>query len=279
MVAKNGTIPQLAEIYPALSAYLKQYVFNCGELSGLLTDYFEAYKRQKVSNGLENDFLAKVDDYAQNRRFNRLPTRNEIIDGLDKADTYLFWLDSLGVEYLAFISDLACTRGLSVSVKIARAELPTMTSINRGFFDDWQGSRKEKSDELDDVKHHDAGGYNFENNELPIHLAKELDIIAKVVDKAATELALRHYKRFLIVSDHGASRLAVLRHKEEMYETGTKGEHSGRCCKVFEPYNLPFAARREWIYLVLADYGRSKEAALPMLRFMAGLPLKRSLSP
>jgi hypothetical protein len=66
---------------------------------------------------------------------------------------------------------------------------------------------------------------------LPIHLAKELDIISGVIDKAATELALRHCKRFLLVSDHGASRLAVLRRKEEKYETDTKGEHSGRCCK------------------------------------------------
>jgi hypothetical protein len=277
-IAKNGIPSQLAEIYPALSAYLKQYVFNCGELSGLLTDYFEAYKRQKVSNILEDDFLAKVDDYALNRRFNRLPTRNEIIDGLDKADAYLFWLDAFGVEYLAFISDLVRARGLSVSIKIARAELPTITSINRGFFDDWQGSRKEKSDELDDVKHQDAGGYNFENNELPIHLAKELDIIAKVVDKAATELALRHYKRFLIVSDHGASRLAVLRRKEEKYETGTKGEHSGRCCKLFEPYELPFAAEENG-YLVLADYGRFKGSRAANVEVHGGASLEEVVVP
>ncbi len=40
-------------------------------------------------------------------------------------------------------------------------------------------------------KHNDGGGYNFTNNELPIHLAKELDIITAMIDKAATELALR----------------------------------------------------------------------------------------
>jgi len=277
-VAKNGGPSQLAKIYPALSAYLKQYVFNCGELSGLLTDYFEAYKRQKVSNSFEDGFLAKVDDFAHNRRFNRLPARNEIIDGLNKEDACLFWLDAFGVEYLAFISDLVRARGLSVSIKIARAELPTITSINRAFFDDWQGSRKEKSDELDDVKHNNAGGYNFENNQLPIHLAKELDIIAKVVDKAATELALRHYKRFLIVSDHGASRLAVLRRKEEKYETDTKGEHSGRCCKLFEPYDLPFAAEENG-YLVLADYGRFKGSRAANVEVHGGASLEEVVIP
>lgn len=33
------------------------------------------------------------------------------------------------------------------------------------------------------------------NNELPIHLAKELDVISAMIDKAATELALRRCKR------------------------------------------------------------------------------------
>jgi hypothetical protein len=277
-VARNGIPSQLAEVYPALSAYLEQYVFKCGNLSKLLTDYFEAYKRQKVSNTLEDGFLAKVEDFALNRKFNRLPTRNEIIDGLNKTDTYLLWLDALGVEFLAFISDLVRARGLLLSINIARSELPTITSINRGFYDDWQGSGKEKCNELDDVKHSEVGGYNFKNNELPIHLAKELDIIAKVIDKAATELALRRYKRFLIVSDHGASRLAVLRRKEEKYETDTKGEHSGRCCKLFEPYDLLFAAE-ENEYLVLADYGRFQGSRAANVEVHGGASLEEVVIP
>ncbi len=277
-VAKNGAPSCLAKVYPALSAYLERYVFKCGNLSALLTDYFEAYKRQKISNSLENDFLVKVEEFALNRKYNRLPTRNEVIEGLDKTEAYLYWLDALGVEYLAFISDLVRSRGLSLSINIARSELPTITSINRGFFDDWQGSKKEKIEELDTVKHSDAGGYNFENNDLPIHLAKELDIISKAIDKAATELALRHYKRILIASDHGASRLAVLRRKEEKYETDTKGEHSGRCCKLFEPYDLPFAAEENG-YLVLADYGRFKGSRAANVEVHGGASLEEVVVP
>lgn len=275
--SQNGITPKIADIYPALSAYLKKYVFNCGELSEMLTEYFDAYKRQKVSNKLETDFIEKVDKLAKSRDYNRLPTRNEIIEGLDKTDTYLYWLDALGVEYLAFILELVRTRGLSISINIARAELPTITSFNRDFFDVWQ-SRKEKSNELDDTKHNDVGGYNFENNVLPIHLAKELDIISGVINKAATELALRQYKRFLIVSDHGASRLAVLRRKEEKYETDTKGEHSGRCCKLFEPYDLPFAAEENG-HLVLADYGRFKGSRAANVEVHGGASLEEVVVP
>lgn len=276
-VSKNGVIPQIANIYPALSAYLKTYVFNCGDVSDLLTEYFDEYKKQKVSNKLEAEFIEKVENLAKTRVFNRLSTRNEIIDGLNKDGTYLYWLDSLGVEYLAFIEALARKRGLSISIYIARANLPTITSINRDFFDNWEGE-KEKNDQLDETKHSDACGYNFENNDLPIYLAKELDIISSVIDKAATELVLRHCKRFLLVSDHGASRLAVLRRKEEKYETDTKGEHSGRCCKLFEPYDLPFAAKENG-YLVLADYGRFKGSRAASVEVHGGASLEEVVVP
>lgn len=276
-LSKNGTVPQLDAIYPVLAAYLKKYVFRCPELTDLLTGYFEAYKRQKLSNQLEPEFLKKVDDLARSRRFNRLPTRNEIMDSVDKSDTFLYWLDALGVEYLSLIEALVQKRGLSIRVNIARAELPTITDINRDFFDAWQG-HKEKNDELDDTKHNDVGGYNFTNNELPIHLAKELDIIMAMIDKTATELALRHCKHFLIVSDHGASRLAVLRRKEEKYDTDTTGEHSGRCCKLFQPYDLPFAAE-ENEYLVLADYGRFKGSRAANVEVHGGASLEEVVVP
>ncbi|WMW25967.1 BREX-4 system phosphatase PglZ [Methanolobus sediminis] len=276
-VSQHGIIPQISYIYPALAAYLREYVFNCGDLSNLLTEYFEAYKRQKVLNMLEDDFIDKVESFAKSRNYNRLPTRNEIIEGLSKDDTYLYWLDALGVEYMAFILELVRQRGLSISINIARAELPTITSINHDFYDAWRG-RKRKNDKLDDTKHSDDGGYNFENNILPIHLAKELSIIEEVIYEAATELGMRKCKRFLIASDHGASRLAVLRRKEERYETDTKGEHSGRCCKSFEPYDLPFAAEENG-YLVLADYGRFKGSRAANVEVHGGASLEEVVVP
>lgn len=276
-VAKNGFVPQISDRYPALAAYRKQYIFNCGTLSSLLTNYFDAYKRQKVSNSLEEDFLAKVDELAILRKYNLLPSRSEIINTFDRNETFLFWLDALGVEYLAYISELVRNRGLSISINIARSDLPTITKMNRSFFDDWTG-RKEKLDTLDEIKHKDAGGYNFTINEMPIHLVKELELIAEVIDRAATELALRRCKRFLIASDHGASRLAVLRRKEEKYDTDTKGEHSGRCCKLFKPYDLPFAAEESG-YLVLADYGRFKGSRSANVEVHGGASLEEVVIP
>jgi hypothetical protein len=276
-LSNNNMVQQLDVIYPVLAAYLNKYIFKCPELADVLTEYFEEYKRLKLLNKIEPEFLKKVDELALSRKYNRLPTRNEIMDSVDKNDTFLYWLDALGVEYLSLIEDLVQKRGLSIRVNIARAELPTITAINRGFFDAWQG-HKEKNDELDDTKHSDAGGYNFTNNELPIHLAKELDIITAMIDKAATKLALRHCKRILIVSDHGSSRLAVLRRKEEKYDTDTTGEHSGRCCELFQPYALPFAAEENG-YLVLADYGRFKGSRAANVEVHGGASLEEVVVP
>lgn len=276
-ISRHGVIPELDSIYPLLSGYLKKYFFKNSELADLLTEYFEAYKRQKLSNKLETDFLKKVDELALSREFNRLPTRNEIMDGVDRSDTYLYWMDALGVEYLGLMEALVQKRGLSIKVDIARAELPTITSINHDFYDDWEGE-KEKNRELDNTKHKSEGGYNFTNNELPIHLAKELQIIEEMIDKAATKLSLRQCERFLIVSDHGASRLAVLRRKEEKYDTDTKGDYSGRCCKFFQPYDLPFVAEENG-YLILADYGRFKGSRAANVEVHGGASLEEVVVP
>ena len=276
-VSQNGLIPEIENIYPTLSAYLKKYIFKNLELADLLTEYFEAYKRQKLSNNLEADFLKKVDMLAHTREFNQLPTRNEIIDRVDTDGTFLYWIDALGVEYLSLIETLARERDLSVRVNIARAKLPTITAINKDFYDAWFG-KKEKNEDLDDIKHKDKGGYNFQDNQLPIHFAKELDIIEAALVRAATELRLGKYKRFIIASDHGASRLAVLRKKEEKYDTDNSGEHSGRCCKLFQSYDLPFAAEENG-YLVLADYGRFRGGRAANVEVHGGASLEEVIVP
>lgn len=277
-VSQHGLHQEIDSIYPRLSSYLKRYSFKCSIHAELLTDYFDEYKHQKLLNKLQPKFIEKVEGLARSRKYNQLPTRDEIVDSIEKEGTYLYWLDALGVEYLGFIEDMVRQRGLSAKIYITRAELPTITSINKGFYESWPSHNKKKNASLDEVKHKEAGGYNFTDNQLPIHLAREIDIIQDMIDEAATMLALRRYKRFLIVSDHGASRLAVLRRKEEKYETDTSGEHSGRCCKTFHPYDLPFAAEENG-YLVLADYGRFKGSRSANVEVHGGASLEEVVIP
>ncbi len=185
----------------------------------------------------------------------------------------------MGVEYLAYIVEAAKRRGLMVSVKVGRANLPTITSVNNQFFYEWPKEHREKIEDLDEVKHKDKGGYTYgPNNRYPIHLAQELIIISDAIDRAATELALRHYDKYIIASDHGASRLAVISGIEEKYETDTRGEHSGRCCKKFDNYDLEFATEENG-FVVLANYGRFKGSRAANVEVHGGATLEEVIVP
>ena len=278
-IAQHGIPRNLDILYPDLNMYLQKYHFSDPSLSELLTSYFDEYKQQKVLNELSPEFLNKVDELAINRSYNRLRTRDEIIDGINKEGSFLCWIDALGVEYLNYIVEIAKEKGLAVKVDIGRASLPTITSKNKAFYDSWPENDRRKIEELDDIKHHEKGGYKYgPSNKYSIHLAKELEIIRDAVNDAATQLGLHNYDRFIIASDHGASRLAVLRNKEEKYETDTRGEHSGRCCRVFEGWDLPFATEEDG-FIVLADYGRFKGSRAANVEVHGGASLEEVLVP
>lgn len=285
-IANHGTPGNLIEIYPDLAAYANKYSFSGKDLdasfAARMTAYFDKYKELKLKNVLTDGFSDEVDKLAQERIYNRLPKRDELVKEKNDGDTQLFWIDALGVEYLGYIVELARRRGLKISIEIGRAELPTITCENNNFFNNWpEDLRHPKEDELDEIKHKAKGGYYYSSkNPYPIHLAKELEVIDRAVSDIATTLGARTYDRVVIASDHGASRLAVLRNKEEKYETDTKGEHSGRCCKFFPDCDLPFAINEEERgYIVLADYGRFQGSRAANVEVHGGASLEEVVVP
>ena len=84
---------------------------------------------------------------------------------------------------------------------------------------------------LDKIKHSGKKEYNFETSPYPTYLADELSFIDEIIEKANAKLD-GGYERVFIISDHGASRLAVIGRRETKWEMRNKGEHCGRCCKV-----------------------------------------------
>ena len=172
---------------------------------------------QKITNRIYPEFLERVNSNAKSLPYTHLETRDSAILRIeDKKSAFLYWIDALGVEYLAYITALVRKKGLSMHVDIAYSELPTITIKNRGFYDNWPGPKKEKEPELDDIKHKEKGGFVFdEKHKAPVHLAAELKVIERAIDRATTELAMHNCRSFIIASDHGASRLAVIRHQEE----------------------------------------------------------------
>jgi hypothetical protein len=266
--------------YPELKLYLNKYTFQCGELSQAVSDYFEEYRYEKINNKIEDKMLKLVNEYAKTKIYSRLASRNEIIAKYHNKDNYLYWLDALGIEYTAYISALAEKYGLSITIEVGRSDLPSITSINKTFFEDWRFNKNEPNGDkrLDVIKHKDNERYDFTKIEEPIHLSKELDIIRDIIEKAAFGLYGQKYKTFILTSDHGASRLAVINKEEEIYEMASKGEHSGRCCKKSEKETLPNTIEENG-YLVLTNYGRFKGSRKANIELHGGATLEEVLVP
>lgn len=278
-VAQHGLCEAISYVYPALDDYLKKYIFDSPVLATELTEYFDAYKQQKVSNRISDDFITLVEKYASGISYAKLPTRDNVIKAIaDKDNAYLYWIDALGVEYMSYITALAKKKGLSIHTDFVRSDLPTITAINKQFYEQWPNDRKFKEKTLDNIKHKEKGGYFFTNDEDPIHIPAELDVIEKAMNTAAMELGMHHYKSFVIASDHGASRLAVIRKQEVPYETDTKGEHSGRCCKSFDDCDVPYKVEENG-FIILSDYGRFRGSRPANVEVHGGASLEEIVVP
>lgn len=279
-LVRLGRIPaELPVIYPALSKYLAEYTFSCKH-ADVLTAYFTRYKQQKVMNAVKPDFLSHVVNLAMdgNRIYNSLDTRGSLVEHLDDGKKSLYWIDALGVEYLGYIQAMAKDLGLHIFVQIGRAVLPTLTYLNKDFYDGWKGS-KAQTKKLDDIKHEGEQTFNYESEKLPIHLAAELKIIDEALNWAKKELVEKRTPVVVIASDHGASRLAVINNVENKWKMATKGEHSGRCCPKNEVNEKPDTATDEHGYWVLANYDRFKGGRLSSMEVHGGASLEEVLVP
>lgn len=245
-----------------------------------LTEYFNEYKRQKLTNRVFPESLKRVEMYARSPRpYNKLPARSHIVSRLERKNMMCFFFDSLGVEYLSFILARCKTNDLSAEVSIGRCELPSITSQNKEFLQYFPEKDCKKIDELDEVKHA-ALKYDYENCKYPTHLFEELDVIDKHLNVIRNMLVQNMMEKALIVSDHGASRLAVIYSQEldSCIAIEEKGEHSGRCCKTAEDPDLPFAAYENG-FAVLANYERFKGGRRADVEVHGGASLEEVLVP
>jgi hypothetical protein len=280
-LAHIGKIPEeLHIIYPDLALYLKLYRFS-GDNADFFTNYFERYKQQKAINKIFENFLKQVKDISTpgERKYNSLPSRNSLLLQLTKPGTGLYWMDALGVEFLAYIQQKAKELGLVIKVSIARATLPTLTSINRGFFDDWEGFKFQKDPHLDKLKHEGTGDVGIKSTDPAVHLADELNVITDALVKIKVALTNHEVEKVLLVSDHGASRLCVLNQHENKWEMSEKGKHSGRCCKVSEIDEKPESATESQEYWVLANYDRFKGGMPANVEVHGGATLEEVIVP
>lgn len=243
----------LRKAFPSLHSYLGQY--NYGK--PLLNAYFNAYKYNKVVNRILPEFRVMMEEQAEKREYNSLlPARSSLVSKLDKKDAKLYFVDALGVEYLSYIQDLCYGKHLAMDAKLARCELPSITCINKDFVEEF--AQRASTTDLDKLKHEGTGRYDYTQTKLPIHIIEEFSIINRIVDNVEADLSSGSVKKIYIISDHGASRLAVINNKENKWEISEKGIHSGRCCPKSDISEKPDVATEENDFWCLANYDRFK---------------------
>lgn len=278
---KEEVMGVLKTHFPDLFAYMKSFTFTMHQkvperLVPLLTKYFDDYKWQKLMNHLTPDFKAQVNTLAEHRVYNQFPIRSLALSQMKKENTMMYFVDALGVEYLSYISEKCKTYGLLLSIQVVHGELPSITSQNTEFMNAAVTNIKD----LDALKH-ESQTYNYEKQKIPLHLVAELKAIDGVLQTIRDGLLTKEMKSAIIISDHGATRLAVLNDEEygaEFIVGESKGQHSGRCCQVEEDPGIPFAAYENG-YAVLANYMRFKGSRKADVEVHGGATLEETLVP
>lgn len=269
----------LAKVYPALYNYLLPFRFG----NELLNQYFQDYKYQKVINKILPEFEAKVEEQAKKREYNSiLAPRSSVIEGLNRNDAQLYFMDAMGVEYLGYIISICRELKLITNVTVCASEIPSITSLNKEFWNLFLNSKHPSVSikEIDEIKHHGKYDYDFyKNSRLPIHLIKELEVIKKVLIKIKDDLLDGKIQRAFMIADHGSSRLAVLHDTENVWEMTEKGQHSGRCCLKSDVDEQPDFATDAGDFWALANYDRFKGSRKANVEVHGGATLEELCVP
>ncbi len=275
-IGRKSMMNRLKVVYPALYKYLSDYSYG----SPLLDKYFREYKYNKVINHISDEMRDMVEEQAVKRDYNTLLNpRSLIVDSLNTKDTVLYFMDALGAEYLSYLRDCFFENGFDFKAKIARCDLPSITSVNKDFVDVFKdlGCRVVSKKELDELKHEGGDSYDYENSKLPIHIITELEIIDKLVNHLKG--SLEKGKRVFIIADHGTSRLAVINEKENKWEVAEKGLHSGRCCPISDIDEKPESATESNDFWCLANYDRFKGGRKALVEVHGGATLEEVTIP
>ena len=271
----------LQHIYPDLYAYLMPYKFD----TALLNQYFEDYKFCKLKNRITPEFDRLVEEQAVRREYNLLlPARSEKMESVDMSGSFAYFLDALGAEFLGYISEKSRQKKLLPKITICRSELPSITSHNKEFLAVFAKHNVQCKviRKIDGIKHKRAENFTLENSPYPIHLIRELEIIDQVLDLIKLELAKGQYTKAILVSDHGASRLVVLKNQLFKDKFDAKGIYSGRVCAYTEKTgSMPVVvqAGENDEYAVVANYERFRPGHLTGVEVHGGATLEEVTVP
>lgn len=222
---KDGHInsSDIADIYPDLYAYLLPTFGTHETDKSWCLDYFNAYKKAKLSNTytetIKNYILTKNNNEVTfNSWFNSFQTVRTLMCTRTDIDVY-FWIDGLGVEWIPFVNEVIKERKednyFLNDILIARSLLPSSTETNKTDLQKLANGDLQKYGDLDNESH--------KSRPYPTYIIADMKKIRDCVNRILDE---NPDKKIAIISDHGITYLSQL--VPGLNLSGITGDHSGR---------------------------------------------------
>ena len=270
---RDKVINVLKKIYPDLSDYLST---SLNLMTAEQEDYFSQYRFLKVTDNLTAEFAAKVQKVAaqKGKDIYLFKSRDQIVENEYSDSAAIYFVDAMGAEYLNyfFANFSALDEKISVRYQVGYCDLPSITKINKGFL---QGKNiAAEILEFDKIKH---STLNY-----PENIVAELNFLSMLKEKILT--VLEKYRKIILTSDHGTSRLAIIARKNNFDKTfaadGRNIFNCGRFADALPDDENNFSSA---IYdggkIIFADYSRFLQTGSPGNEIHGGATLEEWLVP
>lgn len=216
-------LDEAGAVFPDLVAYLGRTSFSDEQdkYAEWVPDYIDVYKRarllassfygQEINDERKKRITEHVEAVIAERNasavsfskwYESFSAVGNVLFGHDEIDSY-FWIDGLGIDWIPFVANVVKGReskGFYLNeVHVAKAQLPSVTSVNRSELLKLSASIADnKVGDLDHMAH------EHKATERP-KLMEEMVAVRQAVEKALDKHA---GKRIAIVSDHGLTYMS-----------------------------------------------------------------------
>lgn len=204
--ATHDLVTGLPDVFGRLCPILGDYLIECNYGDKDLTAYFKEYRRFKVRNAIEEDFVKKAYDLVLPTTF---PNRDAVLLELSiDSDMALLVVDGMGAEYYPLLLAMAKRYSMNIdSCSVVSVKLPTSTEFNPLK---WAADKTlEEVKDIDNIAHNGAAKHEHcppERNLAAVLRVFESEILPRITE------GLTKFSRVVLTSDHGSSRLAVIAH-------------------------------------------------------------------
>ncbi len=222
------TVEDIKHFYTDLYYYLQPAFGTMEQNQTWVLDYINYYKRAKIADTYTQSVAAEIKKRnGDTVKFltwkNQFKTTRAHLQSRGDIEVF-FWIDGLGIDWIPLIKHFIEERSVAEKiylndVKIACAQLPTCTAINRIELEKLgakEGVIFEKIGDIDTMAHQSTNIY-------PYNIINELDAVRDIINQVITKYV---GKKIAIVSDHGLTYLSQL--QQGIGLSGYDYHHYGR---------------------------------------------------